>query len=104
MNIFWDCYFFSAGRRPAGLADLARPTAVLHPSGRCTPPPRLAAVGRYAVCLLSDDEDCDRTRATPLCPYGADRTWEIGAARAAPLTAETMSRASAAARAPAAAS
>jgi hypothetical protein len=61
-------------------------------------------VHRVGCGGCSDDEDCDRTRATPLCPYGADRTWEIDAARAALLPAETMPPASAAARAPAAAS
>jgi hypothetical protein len=61
-------------------------------------------VHRVGCGGCSDDEDCGRTRATPLCPYGADRTWEIGAARAAPLPAEMMPPASAAARAPAAAS
>eukprot|EP01047_Picozoa_sp_COSAG01_P005311 COSAG01_NODE_180_length_22910_cov_19.255710_12_plen_203_part_00 len=58
-------------------------------------------VHRVGCGGCSDDEDCDRTRATPLCPYGADRTWEIDAARVALLPAETMPPASAAARAPA---
>ena len=45
-------------------------------------------VHRVGCSGCSDDDDCGRTRATPMCPYGADRAWEIDAARAAPLPAE----------------